>query len=268
MVPTEISPPQPHLVFYIGGDIYVDQPYRSLTSWVGQKSDQSYVVAQLAGKQPLLFYQTGTGITPLTTTKATDNSKWLKSLKVESPIQVTDDDANQLFTIKLDQPTVTSSVMASTSMVSALGAKQNSLQISAPSGSTPLMVGTAVKALQATYPITLANDDTNKKITVGIDNAFYSDIVFNPYWVAGMVAGNAVILHSYGRYPFTTVLNTTSQIIINFVDNPHPRGSGMLIQTSIAGNDRMYIGNNVTTTQFRVNFGSLCQTFYFTVWAG
>ena len=221
MVPTEISPPQAHLVF----------------------------------------------ILVVTSTKATDNSKWLKALKVESPIQVTDDDANQLFTITLDQPTVTSSVMASSSMVSALGAKQNSLQISAPSGSTPLMVGTAVKALQATYPITLANDDTNKKITVGIDNAFYSDLVFNPHWVAGYINTSGTILSSVGRYPFGVTVSGATQYLITFTNYAHPLGANMVIIATCQNNDRCYIGNAITSTQFRINLTAAIQPVYFMVLA-
>ena len=84
---------------------------------------------------------------------------------------------------------------------------------------------------------------------------------FNPYWVAGYVSDLGVIRSSGGRYGFTVSVLTS--IFLITMNQPHPLGENYMISATQQNNGLCYIGNAITSAEFRINMTTAYPVYFF-----
>ena len=93
-----------------------------------------------------------------------------------------------------------------------------------------------------------------------------SGSVFNPYWIAGQIGADGVTVSKRnGRYSFTSQLATSTQFLVS-MSTPHPPGADYIVLLTAQGDlGRVYVGTAITSTQFRINWGSTASPVFVAV---
>ena len=127
--------------------------------------------------------------------------------------------------------------------------------------------GTLHTTGNATFGGTLS---TTGNATIGgtLTATTLSGSAFNPYWIAGQIGADGVTVSKRnGRYTFTSQLSSATQFLVT-MSIPHPSGGDYMVLLTAQGDlGRVYVGTAITSTQFRINWGSTASPVFVAVLA-